>query len=83
MTTKQPIKTTLCAAALLAASGTAAQERPADPSLIPSNVAVAHQYMFHHPTYRFPPGWSMQRWGAQIFAWVTAWGASRRLALCR
>lgn len=44
-------------------------------------VAVAHQYMFHHPTYRFPPGWWLQRWGAQTFASVTAWGASRRLAL--
>jgi len=44
-------------------------------------VAVAHQYMFHHPTYRFPPGWVLQRWGAQTFASVTAWGASRRLGL--
>lgn len=44
-------------------------------------VAVAHQYMFHHPTYEFPQGWRVQRWGARVFASVTAWGASRRLAL--
>lgn len=44
-------------------------------------VAVAHQYMFHHPTYEFPRGWWVQRWGARAFASVTAWGASRRLAL--
>ncbi len=44
-------------------------------------VAVAHQYMFHHPAYEFPSGWWVQRWGAKTFARVTAWGAARRLAL--
>lgn len=44
-------------------------------------VAIAHQYMFHHPAYEFPPGRWGQRWAAQAFASVTAWGASRRLAL--
>jgi len=44
-------------------------------------VAVAHQYMFHHPAYEFPPGRRVQRWAARAFASVTAWGASRRLAL--
>ncbi|MFB6278146.1 MAG: glycosyltransferase family protein [Salinibacter sp.] len=44
-------------------------------------VAVAHQYMFLHPAYRFPSGRRMQRWGAKAFARLTAWGASRRLAL--
>ena len=44
-------------------------------------VAVAHQYMFHHPAYEFPPGRRLQRWAAQTFATVTAWGAARRLAL--
>lgn len=44
-------------------------------------VAVGHQYMFHHPSYRFPPGRWIQRWAAQAFAHVTAWGASQRLAL--
>ncbi|MFB6249659.1 MAG: glycosyltransferase family protein [Salinibacter sp.] len=44
-------------------------------------VAVAHQYMFHHPAYEFPPGRPLQRWAARAFATVTAWGAARRLAL--
>jgi uncharacterized protein (TIGR00661 family) len=44
-------------------------------------VAVAHQYMFLHPTYRFPPGRRVQRWTARAFARLTAWGATRRLAL--
>jgi uncharacterized protein (TIGR00661 family) len=50
--------------------------RPAPPI-----VAVAHQYMFHHPTYQFPPGRHVQRWAAQAFASMTAWGTARRLAL--
>ena len=44
-------------------------------------VAVGHQYMFHHPTYRFPPGRWAERWAARAFARMTAWGAARRLAL--
>ena len=44
-------------------------------------VAVAHQYMFLHPAYRFPPGRRIQRWTARAFARLTAWGATRRLAL--
>jgi len=44
-------------------------------------VAVAHQYMFLHPTYRFPAGRPVQRWAARTFARLTAWGATRRLAL--
>ncbi|PSQ89195.1 MAG: glycosyltransferase [Bacteroidetes bacterium QH_2_63_10] len=44
-------------------------------------VAVAHQYMFLHPTYRFPPGRRVQRWTARTFVRLTAWGATRRLAL--
>jgi uncharacterized protein (TIGR00661 family) len=44
-------------------------------------VAVGHQYMFHHPAYDFPSGWPMQRWATKAFASVTAWGATRRLAL--
>ncbi|MFP4228367.1 MAG: glycosyltransferase family protein [Salinivenus sp.] len=44
-------------------------------------VAVGHQYMFHHPTYQFPPGRWGERWMARAFARLTAWGASRRLAL--
>lgn len=44
-------------------------------------VAVAHQYMFHHPAYQFPSGWHIQRWAARGLARLTAWGAARRLAL--
>ncbi|WP_263784743.1 glycosyltransferase family protein [Salinibacter grassmerensis] len=44
-------------------------------------VAVAHQYMFLHPDYQFPPGRPGRRWAARAFARLTAWGASRRLAL--
>lgn len=44
-------------------------------------VAVAHQYMFLHRTYRFPPGRWLQRQAVQAFARVTARGASRCLAL--
>jgi uncharacterized protein (TIGR00661 family) len=47
----------------------------------PPIVAIAHQYMFHHPAYEFPPGRYVQRWAARAFARVTAWGAARRLAL--
>ncbi|WP_263819071.1 glycosyltransferase family protein [Salinibacter sp.] len=44
-------------------------------------VAVAHQYMFLHPAYQFPPGRRDKRWAARAFARLTACGASRRLAL--
>jgi uncharacterized protein (TIGR00661 family) len=44
-------------------------------------VAVAHQYMFLHPAYRFPSGRRDKRWAARAFARLTACGASRRLAL--
>jgi len=44
-------------------------------------VAVAHQYMFLHSAYEFPAGRWLQRWGARAFARLTAWGATRRLAL--
>lgn len=54
----------------------ALRERPSVPI-----VSVGHQYMFQHSAYRFPPGWRMQRWAAQAFARVTAWGSDRRLAL--
>jgi len=54
----------------------AAYYRPAPPI-----VAIAHQYMFHHPAYEFPPGRYVQRWAARAFARVTAWGAARRIAL--
>ncbi len=44
-------------------------------------VCIAHQYMFLHPAYRFPGGWPLSRRGAQAFAHLTAWGATKRLAL--
>lgn len=54
----------------------AASYRPSVPI-----VAVAHQYMFLHPAYRFPAGRRVQRWAARAFARLTALGATRRLAL--
>lgn len=44
-------------------------------------VSVAHQYMFHHPAYRFPPDRWVPGWAARTFARVTALGSTRRLAL--
>jgi uncharacterized protein (TIGR00661 family) len=44
-------------------------------------VAVAHQYMFFHPAYRFPNGHRVQRGAVRAFARLTAWGAAQRLAL--
>ena len=44
-------------------------------------VAVAHQYMFLHPAYRFPDGHRVQRGAVRAFARLTAWGAAQRLAL--
>lgn len=50
--------------------------RPAAPM-----VSIAHQYMFLHPAYRFPPGWPVRRQAARWFARLTAWGSARRIAL--
>ncbi len=50
--------------------------RPAIPM-----VAIAHQYMFLHPAYRFPPGYRVQRMAMKLFTRLTALGASRKLAL--
>lgn len=44
-------------------------------------VAVAHQYMFFHPAYRFPDGHRVQRGAVRAFARLTSLGATRRLAL--
>ena len=44
-------------------------------------VAVAHQYMFLHPAYRFPDGHRVQRGAVRAFTRLTAWGATQRLAL--
>jgi len=47
----------------------------------PPLVCVAHQYMFLHAGYRFPPGRRLSRWMARAFARSTAWRADRCLAL--
>lgn len=47
----------------------------------PPMVSIGHQYMFLHPAYRFPPGQPLSRRAARWFARLTAWGATRRLAL--
>lgn len=47
----------------------------------PPMVSIAHQYVFLHPAYPFPPGWPLSRPAARGFARLTAWGATRRLAL--
>ena len=44
-------------------------------------VAVAHQYMFLHPNYRFPPGQWLQRQAARSFTWFTGYEAVVRIAL--
>ncbi|MES3629036.1 MAG: glycosyltransferase family protein [Longimonas sp.] len=47
----------------------------------PPIVAVAHQYMFLHSGYRFPPGHRGKRVLTRWFTRLTAWGASARIAL--
>lgn len=44
-------------------------------------VAVAHQYMFLHPGYRFPPGHLAKRLLTQGATPITAWGADACVAL--
>ncbi|WP_022836448.1 glycosyltransferase family protein [Salisaeta longa] len=52
------------------------RDRPAVPM-----VSIAHQYMFLHPAYRFPPGRRLHRWGVQAFTHLTAARAAACLAL--
>ncbi len=44
-------------------------------------VCVAHQYIFLHPDYRFPPGSRGAVFFLKLFTRLTAAGASRKLAL--
>lgn len=44
-------------------------------------VAIAHQYMFYHPSYPFTAGNRFQRWGARSFTDYTARSADKLLAL--
>ena len=50
--------------------------RPAIPM-----VCIAHQYLFLHPSYRFPPGHLVERSATRLFTRLTALGATRMLAL--
>jgi uncharacterized protein (TIGR00661 family) len=44
-------------------------------------VCVGHQYMFHHPAYRFAPGQRVGQAALRAYTRLTAAGAVRRLAL--
>jgi uncharacterized protein (TIGR00661 family) len=44
-------------------------------------VCIGHQYMFHHPDYRFAPGQRIGRAALRAYTRLTAARAQRRLAL--
>ncbi len=44
-------------------------------------VAVGHQFMFHHPSYPWPPSRVAERIGAKLFTRLIGWRARRRLGL--
>jgi uncharacterized protein (TIGR00661 family) len=44
-------------------------------------VAVAHQFMFAHPAYRFAPGAPVQQAALRLYTWMAGRGARVRLAL--
>ncbi len=44
-------------------------------------IAIAHQYVYLHPCYRFPPGRAAERAASRLFTRLTALGATRKLAL--
>jgi uncharacterized protein (TIGR00661 family) len=44
-------------------------------------VCIGHQYMFHHPDYRFAPGQRVGRAALRTYTQLTAIRAQRRLAL--
>ncbi|MBD3273999.1 MAG: UDP- glucuronosyltransferase, partial [Candidatus Marinimicrobia bacterium] len=44
-------------------------------------VTIGHQYMFFHPDYKFPDGYTSDRILTKIFTSATSMGAERRLAL--
>ena len=52
------------------------RHRPALPM-----IAIAHQFMFMHPSYVFPKGFRVQRRSVRMFTKLTGLRASRRLAL--
>ncbi|HMB89377.1 MAG TPA: glycosyltransferase family protein, partial [Rhodothermales bacterium] len=47
----------------------------------PPMVCIAHQYLYLHPTHRFPTGHAVQRAALKAFTQLTAWGATTRIAL--
>ena len=53
-----------------------ARYRPAVPM-----VAIAHQYVYLHPSYRFPAGHVAERTATRLFTRLTALGATWKLAL--
>ena len=53
-----------------------ARYRPAIPM-----VAIAHQYVYLHPAYRFPAGHAVKRTATQLFTRLTALGATCKLGL--
>ena len=53
-----------------------ARYRPAVPM-----VAIAHQYVYLHPSHRFPPGHIAKRTATRLFTRLTALGATHKLAL--
>jgi len=54
----------------------ALRRRPAVPI-----VAVAHQFMFLHPGYRFAPWWPVQEAALRVYTWALGARADTRLAL--
>ncbi len=44
-------------------------------------VAIAHQFMFLHPQYAFPPGFHVQRRATAFFTRIVGLGATRLLGL--
>lgn len=44
-------------------------------------VCVAHQYVYHHPEFKFPKGHRLERKAIQFHTWLTAAKAKKKLAL--
>ena len=44
-------------------------------------VSIAHQYLFLHPSFRYPDAHPEKLLWLRIYTRLTAWGATRRLAL--
>jgi len=44
-------------------------------------VCIGHQYLFHHPDFKFPKGYFVKKIALKLFARITAIGAQKKLAL--